>query len=404
MNFRGKKILVTGASGFLGARLVEYLVLAHQGDVRALVRDLGRSVRLSRLPVELAFGDVRDERAVQSAVEGCSIVVHCASRVDAGSNPLASSTFLGTKIIAQSALGRNVERLVHVSSCAVYGSPGNVEVDESYPLTPRWKGDVYGNAKISAEALVGELSERGLPAVIIQPTMIYGPYSREWSVHPLRILHEADYALPAGGICNPVYVDDVVRAIILAAAAKTAKGERYLISGPNVVEWTTFYKSLEAKGTNGRVISLTDDAFSKRLAAEQGNKTTLARLRRLAGQPEIRALVRELPLASRSYQIAKRLLSRARKMQLKAKHVARANSADFENVARAQQRLAAVAARLSREARPVFLPQFGLLEIYRARSRYSIRKASLELGYRPQIDLEQGMQLTADWARWSRLL
>ena len=197
MNFRGKKILVTGASGFLGARLVEYLVLAHQADVRALVRDLGRSVRLSRLPVELAFGDVRDERAVQSAVEGCSIVLHCASKVDAGRNPLASSTFLGTKLVAQSALGQNVERLVHVSSCAVYGSPGNVEVDESYPLSPRWKGDVYGNAKIPAEALVGELSERG-PAIIIQPTMIYGPYSSEWSVHPLRVLHEADYALPAG--------------------------------------------------------------------------------------------------------------------------------------------------------------------------------------------------------------
>ena len=360
MNFRGKKILVTGASGFLGARLVEYLTLEHRADVRALVRDLGRSVRLARLPVELAFGDVRNQHAVQSAIKGCSVVLHCASGIDAGSNPLASSTFLGTKIVAELALQHKVERFVHVSSCAVYGSPGDVQIDESYPLTPRWKGDIYGSAKISAEHLLRQLSEGGLPAIIIEPTFIYGPYSVEWSVHPLQVLRNADYALPEGGICNPVYVDDVVRSIILAASATRANGERYLISGPDVVEWTTFYKSLEAQGTNGRVISLSEDELSNHLAEERRNRTTLARLRRLASQTEIRALIRDLPLASWSYKLVKRF-----RPSIRTKYAARASSASFETIAR--------------KPRPLFVPQAGLLELYRSRSRYSTRKANNEL-------------------------
>jgi hypothetical protein len=81
--------------------------------------------------------------------------------------------------------------------------------------------------KISAEELVRNLSERGLPALIIEPTIIYGPYSGEWSIHPLRILHQANYALPPGGLCNPVYVDDVVTAV--GVRATPARNRRALL-------------------------------------------------------------------------------------------------------------------------------------------------------------------------------
>jgi hypothetical protein len=163
-----------------------------------------------------------------------------------------------------------------------------------------------------------------------------------------------------------------------------------LISGPDVVEWTTFYKSLEAQGTNGRVISLAENELSTHLAQERRNKTTLARLRRLASHTDIRALIRELPLASWSYKLVKRFRPPTRTMQLKAKYAARASSAGFETIAGMP--------------RPLFLPQADLLELYKSRSRYSTRKACHELGYRPLVNLEHGTQLTVDWAKWSRLL
>src|SRR3982074_432656 len=81
MTLEGAKVLVTGANGFLGGRLVEFLALEYRAEVRALVRDARRSVRLCRLPVEIVVGDEGDERSVQRAIEGCSIVVHCASAV-----------------------------------------------------------------------------------------------------------------------------------------------------------------------------------------------------------------------------------------------------------------------------------------------------------------------------------
>ena len=145
---------------FWVARLVEFLAVEYRADVRALVRDVRRSVRLYRLPVEIVVGDVRDERSVQRAIEGCSIVVHCASAVDA-SSPRSCSTFVGTKIVARAARQQNVERLVHVSSAAVYGSPGNVDVNEECPLKERWKGDVYGAAKIAGEEIIMDGAHKG---------------------------------------------------------------------------------------------------------------------------------------------------------------------------------------------------------------------------------------------------
>lgn len=381
------KILVTGANGFLGTRLVEFLTLACRADVRALVRDLGRSVRVCRLPVEIVLGDVRDERAIQRAIDGCAIVVHCASGVDA-TKPHASSTFLGTKIVARAAQLQKVQRFVHISSAAVYGSPGEVEINENYPLWPRWKNDVYGAAKIAGEHLVHNYFLQGLRAAVIQPTIIYGPYSAEWSTHPLKILREADYALPKGGLLSPVYVDDVIRAIILAATKIEAIGQRYIVSGSETVNWIQFYQAYTRMGTKGRVFAVRDDEYLS-LAKRQESKTSLAELAGLiARHPEITNAAKKNPFLVRWYNLAKRLVSQERLLQLRATYLRARRASAF---------------RPNPEL-PTFLPGPGLWKLYKSSSRYSIDKAKRELGYRPQIDLERGMELTAAWAKWARLV
>jgi nucleoside-diphosphate-sugar epimerase len=333
---------------------------------------------------------VRDERAVQRAIDGCSIVVHCASGVDAR-QPRASSTFLGTEVVARASQLQKVQRFVHISSAAVYGSPGKVEVNESCPLRPRWKNDLYGAAKIAAEHLVhGYLLQKGLRATIIQPTIIYGPYSAEWSSHPLQILSAANYVLPKGGLLSPVYVDDVVHAIILAATKVEAIGQRYIVSGSETVDWIQFYQGYARMGTKGQVFAVADDEYSY-LAKQQKSKTSLAELARLiARHPEIRNAARENSFARWSYNLAKRLLSEERLSELKTNHWRGAGGLALR--------------RVEAEEPAAFLPGAGLWKLYKSPCRYSVEKAKRELGYRPQIDLERGMELTAEWARWARLL
>jgi nucleoside-diphosphate-sugar epimerase len=388
MTLENLKILVTGANGFLGTRLVEFLALGYGANVRALVRDLSRSVRICRLPVEIVLGDVRDERAVQRVMDGCSIVVHCASGIDARS-PRASSTFMGTNIVARVARQQKVQRFVHISSAAVYGSPGEVEVNESYPLKQRWKNDVYGAAKIAGEHLVHKFFLEGLPSTIIQPTIIYGPYSAEWSIHPLETLRTSNYVLPKGGLLSPVYVDDVVRAIILAATRTEAVGQRYIVSGSENMDWISFYEAYAKMGVNGRVLSAPADAYSK-LVNQHKSRIGLRDLARLiVGQPEIRTAAKNNSLVMWSYRWAKRLVSDKHFSRLKGSHL------------RAGATLSSITDDLPRAA---FLPAPGLWELYKSPSRYSIEKVKHELGYRPQIKFQKGMELTAEWARWVRLI
>ena len=387
MTLKNVKILVTGANGFLGARLAEFLALEYRANVRALVRDVRRSIRLCRLPIEIIVGDVRDERSVQRAVEGCSIVIHCASAVDAKS-PRACSTFVGTKLVARAARQQNVARLVHVSSAAVYGSPGNVDVNEEYPLKERWEGDVYGAAKIAAEEIITNGCLEGLAATIIQPTIIYGPYSMEWSVAPLNTLRQGNYVVPTTGRCNPVYVDDVVRMILLASTRHNAIGKRYIVSGQENLSWSEFYEYYSRMGTEGQVVAVGEDEY--RLLAKQKSTKTLAEvLRTIARSPEVRNVAKGNRIVNGLYAFARRLIPEQKLLELKS--TVRQKTSEAHHGA-------------DDVKRPSIRPAPALWKLYRNESRYRIQKATNEMGYEPQISLEHGMRLTGQWAKWARLI
>jgi nucleoside-diphosphate-sugar epimerase len=387
MPLKDARILVTGANGFLGGRLVEFLSVRHQAEVRALVRDPRRSVRLCRLPVEMVVGNVRDERSMRRAIEGCSIVVHCASAVDA-SSPRASSTFVGTKIVALAAREHHVARLVHVSSAAVYGSPGNVEVTEECPLNERWKGDVYGAAKIAGEQIIMDGCSQGLAATIIQPTIIYGPYSTEWSVAPLNTLRQADYVVPTTGRCNPVYVDDVVQSIILAATNHNAIGKRYIVSGRETVSWRDFYEYYSRMGTEGQIIALGEEEY-RRLAKQKSSKSLAEVARAIARSPEVRGAAKDNRIFQTMYAFAQRVVPKRKLRRIKGEMSPKASEAR----------------RGAGEVmRPSICPGLPLWQLYRSESRYSIGKATDEIGYEPQMSLEHGMELTGQWAKWARLI
>ena len=179
------RVLVTGATGFIGAALAEGLVA--RGDrVRALVRATSRTAALERLGVELARGDVCDPSTLGTAVDGCDVVVHLAGAVKAiRSREFFLANGEGTLHVAEAcARAARPPRLVYVSSLAAAGpASGGRPRSEDDPPAPVSR---YGESKLAGERAVRALAGQ-LEACIVRPPIVYGPRDSELMPQLLRM-------------------------------------------------------------------------------------------------------------------------------------------------------------------------------------------------------------------------
>ncbi len=272
-----RRVLVTGATGFIGGRVVEKLHREHSARVRALVRDLPRAVRVARFPVELVPGDVTDAASVQDAARGCDVVIHCAygNRGDAEERHRVNVD--GTRNVLEAALASGAARVVHLSTVMVYGVPDDGTLDETAPR--RRCGDRYADTKLEAEELVLRYHhDRGLPVSVIQPTAVYGPFAPSWTERVLKQLTTGLVPLVNGGsgVLNTVYVDDAADAVLLAAVREEAVGEAFLISGA-AVTYGEFYGRFERMLGEVRTVPLSEEECLARWAeGEDGRIHRLA--------------------------------------------------------------------------------------------------------------------------------
>lgn len=230
------RVLVTGGTGFLGHSLAAHLAAGGR-SVRALVRPNSDIRQLRELGIELAAGDVCDAATVTAALHGCRYVVHAAGlfRFWGAARDFERTNVEGTAYVLEAALRHGVERLVHVSTLAVVGTPplGGV-IDEATPCRP---ADPYQRSKLDGENLVRMYHQTaGLPAVILRPGAFYGPwgryaFNRLFFEDPLKGLLIQVHR--GRRVTFPVFVPDVARA---CAAALTAgqPGETYNVSGASL--------------------------------------------------------------------------------------------------------------------------------------------------------------------------
>lgn len=388
-------ILVTGASGFLGGRFVERLLLEKQARVRVMLRSVGRASRIASLPFELHRGDVTDRAAFKEAATGCDAVIHCASRIEPGVAAKQTSTFLGVQTAAQVCADVGA-RLVHISSASVYGVPETHEVDEASPLRPRHKRDCYALAKIEAEKFLKSFAkDHAIRAAIIQPTIIYGPYSEEWTLAPLAMLRGGNVAMPQSdrSVCNAVYVDDVVAGALLALDACDDSCQSYLINGNDLPTWSEFLSRHAALGTKGKVVPVPMETIDGiRQEASKGRSLIRTGTRLLREHREVRSALLSTSLVGGTFSLLQRCFPKRVFESLKGRLTGKgALSVPVIGLTQAAEL-------------PLRLPPPHFLELASQQFRFSSAKAQKILGYVPQYSVDLGMEMVGAWARWSRLL
>ena len=242
MRYRGRKVLVTGGTGFIGGRLVERLCLEEGADVCVLVRHWHKAVWVSRTTAHLVQGDVADPSAVREAMAGCDVVFHCVSGGNTREEYMRTNVD-GTRNVLDAALGEGVERIVYLSSVAVHGPSPADHANEDAPFVET--GKAYGESKIAAERLIARYwAEKAAPVCVLRPTFVWGPRSVLFTVQPLRSMKQGAFALVDGGAgsCTAVYVDNLVDAMLLAGTKPEAEGQAFLVTdGLEGVTWAEFF-------------------------------------------------------------------------------------------------------------------------------------------------------------------
>lgn len=356
--------LVTGATGFIGGRLIE--ILALKGDVRihALIRNYANAARIARFDVNLIKGSLLDNDTIDAAVKECDVIFHCAyDPTDQEEN------MQGIKSLISSCIKYD-KKLIHISTFSVYEPYKDGILDEDTECSPH--GNAYSESKLQIEEYVlNQINKENLKAVILQPTIVYGPYSSAWTLGPLKHLLSGTVVLPdkGEGLCNAVYVDDVCNAMLLAAESEESLGEKFLISGAEPITWIDFYKSY------AQVLGVDSISLIPKSEIQKATKSPLTNLKLLIFDPK--RIILWSPTRKLAFFVRDRINIRVKKF--------------LEKVFSYYQKL---------PMKPVYLPDEQKLNLFSTKSAVSVEKAANILKYKPSFDFEKGSKLTESFIKW----
>lgn len=341
----GKPVFVTGATGFIGKRLVPALLDAG-ARVTALLRSRHGSPTLEAMGVQVVTGSLCDRGAMETALRDQDVLFHLAYDMRApASDNLAAFDMLRTAAEAAA-----VGRIIHISSIVVYDGWPQDDLTESSPLS-RTGGTPYRQAKMAMEQA---LMHGNCPAAILQPTLVYGPGSMLWTDRLADWMAAGSVMLPdREGLCNAVFVDDLVQAMLRAAVLEGLGQERFIISGAAPFPWSdllTGYADIIGRGTV-RHVPITE--LTARLPQQEPGE--------IPDAP---------PLAARISAAARGWIGRER----------------FEALVQmVKQRL---------PQQDEVYPDHYMLDLFSTTGQCRIDHARARLGYAPKYDLEAGLAAT----------
>lgn len=355
---RPTSVVVTGASGFIGGHLVRRLV--EEGfEVRCPVRGTADGLAEAGALVERV--ELCDRRSLARLLDGADWVFHSAfDWHDPEWNRQSMRILLDEVSAARCA------RLVHVSSFSVYDYPVAGELTEETIWTPATGG--YGAIKRDLELLALDAARVGTPVTIVQPTVVYGPQDRAFTLDLARRLRNGRVILPGAGegVCNAIFVDDVVSALLRAARASLLPGARFLVSG-EAVTWAAFHQAVKsAIGASGL-------AFWPVERIEREHALWRRAVRLMRSPTRLARPLARKPLAGRVWHAARRALPSGLGSYL-----------DDQLFGPPSSRRGAL-----------HLPGLSELEYLDSRCVVTAARAREQLGFRPRVRLTEGMAQTA---------
>lgn len=277
------RVGIVGANGFIGGRLAEWLILHDRAQVRPIVRSYNGMVRLGRFALDVCVASATDQVALVEALAGCDVLFHCVVGDRATILKSAETAYRACALAG-------VRRLVYLSSAVVLGhnpAPGTNDDSELVTQQPF----EYNVSKVMAEHLLRRLrADDAVEVVTLRPAIVFGPRSRWWTAQIASDLLE-DKALlvdNGSGVCNTVYVDNLVHAMWQAATVDRAANQDFLITDGQRVTWRELYQAVaEAVGVSLDTVQVVEGAAvshqqlvqqrRKRLAFLQPLRTIFAR-------------------------------------------------------------------------------------------------------------------------------
>lgn len=273
------------------------------------------------------------------------ILIHCAS----GSEDIIVQ---GTQNMLDAAYRSGVKRFVHLSSAEIYGNQNGMIDEKSQSLN---SDSSYARSKLEAEKACWSFNQKGLPVTILRPSIVYGPFSKDWTVRLAERLLGGDWGIfqdIGEGTCNLIYISDLVSGIFLAAQENAAAGEAFNMVGPDLLTWNQYFQKFNS-ALGGPELKVIPQQKARLRASLMSPLRASAKL--------IKAhFERPLKRFAQRYRPAKIIMKSA---ETKIKYV----------------------------ATPV---EFSL---YSRNAVYASTKAKDVLGFQPRFDIDTGLKLTSNW-------
>lgn len=355
------KLAILGANGFIGTQAVEFFHLQNLFEVVPVVRSYGSLARVARFDLSGKIADAADIEALAEAFKGSRFVLHAALGD-------AQKMISSADAVYSAAEKAGVEKIVYLSSFAVHGLNPVAGTSEEDKLSSKQRF-VYSNAKVAAEKKFLKRRDKGsVEIVIFRPGIVYGPRSWRWTAGLANeLLAGTAYLVNDGsGICNTIYVDNLLESIRLAFETKAADRQAFLVSDDETVTWLEYYERMTA------ALKI-DPVHIYRLSDEEVNVYIKP------SREDVFNHLRALPVTQSILPFVAGGLKTAIKKMIFAQAGSVVSSAEVEPLANKPR------------------PSAEMVALQSCTYKIPHRKAQQVLGYKPLVGFDEGMRRSIAW-------